>query len=56
MYVCLCGDVTEEDIIEWISNNPNASAEQASDALGAGVCCGKCRSELYDIILSAKNS
>ncbi len=41
MYVCVCNNVTDSQIIDAASKGIN-TMEELSDALDVGTCCGRC--------------
>lgn len=49
MYVCLCRDITDQDIKDAIANGAE-SYREVRDLLDLGTCCGRCAPEAKMII------
>lgn len=49
MYVCLCKAVTDHDLREAIAAGAS-SAEELSERLGVGTCCGCCKEFTAEIV------
>jgi len=49
MYICICGEVTDEEIRQAISRGEN-SLEKLSRALGVALNCCTCIDEIEDML------
>lgn len=48
--VCMCMDVTENEIIDAIKNENCNTVEKVGDATGAGTVCGGCQEIIERLI------
>lgn len=48
--VCMCMDVTENEIIDAIKNKNCNTVEKVGDATGAGTVCGGCQEIIERLI------
>lgn len=56
MYVCLCNEITDSQLVEAALESPagpggsRSSAERVADRLGAGLGCGTCRTFAVELV------
>jgi bacterioferritin-associated ferredoxin len=55
MYVCLCGDVTEDKIKTAVDCGLTTLSE-VIEHLGAGAGCGACHDEINEMLCKVKNA
>lgn len=55
MYVCICMNVTSQDIQDCYQTDAN-SVEEIMEKTGAGTCCGSCQDYLEMMIQKIQSS
>lgn len=56
MYICICGQVTDHQIRQALSNGDAGSLEELCENLGLAQCCGQCKTDANTILENYFNS